>query len=382
MNRETEIELVARVLDMQRARTTSMAEHSINVPATDYTSDVHHAAELRRLFGEAPVLAALSVDLPEVGDRITLESGGVPLVVTRASDGQIRAYVNVCRHRGAPLADGPSSGARSFTCPFHGWVYDLSDGRLLGQPRSCDGFAEVDPESLSLRSVPVAEGRGLIVVRPMGDRPIDIDEWAAGLGPELGSLHFESLTRHCRESRGWECNWKLLLDTFLESYHVFTLHRESLSSFYLGIASPFDAFGQHNRLVIPQSSIISQAERPSDEWELLPHSVVQYLLAPNVIVSNLYGYVMTWRFVPQGPGSTTVEHTLYTYTPVESDLDQRHFDQRFEAARSVTSLEDFPMSERVHRSLCSGVLEHITLGRNEPAVIHFHQLLERSASSV
>jgi phenylpropionate dioxygenase-like ring-hydroxylating dioxygenase large terminal subunit len=377
MNRTTEIELVSRVLDMQRQRTTTLAEHAVTVPTSHYTSAEHAADEERRHFAPSPVLACFSADVPDVGDRIALESGGVPIVVVRVQGGGVRAYVNVCRHRGAPVADGRSLGTRSFTCPFHGWVYDLSDGRLLGQPRSCDGFAEVDPESLSLRPVPVAERHGLVVVRPQGDDPVDVDEWASGLGPEMAGLHYETLAWHRRESRDWQCNWKLLLDTFLESYHVFTLHRESLSSFYLGIASPFDAFGRHNRLVIPQSSILGQTDRPREEWELMPHAVVQYFLAPNVIVSNLYGYVMTWRFVPHGPDVTSVEHTLYTYTPTESDLDRRQLDQRFEAARTVTSDEDFPLSERVHRSLRSGALDTVTLGRNEPAVIHFHEVLGR-----
>ena len=117
---------------------------------------------------------------------------------------------------------------------------------------------------------------------------------------------------------------------------------------------------------MPQKSVLDQADRPRDEWELLPYAVLQYYLAPNVIVSNLYGYVLTWRFIADAVDRTTVELSMYTYEPVESESGRKHFDERFDAARSVTSDEDFPESERVYRNLASGVVDHTNVGRNEP----------------
>ena len=157
---------------------------------------------------------------------------------------------------------------------------------------------------------------------------------------------------------------------------MFALHRESLAPFYLGIASPFDGFGVHNRIVVPQSSILEQADRPRDEWELLPYAVLQYHLAPNVIVSNLYGYVLTWRFTGIAVDRTSVELAMYTYEPVDREELRKHYDARLDAARSVTSDEDFPESERVHRNLASGVVDHTNAGRNEPGIIHFHRMLD------
>jgi len=253
-------------------------------------------------------------------------------------------------------------------------VYDIDDGRLTAQPRSCDGFAAVDSQSLGLRPLPVAEAHGLVVVSPAGES-FDVDEWLSGLGPELASYGLGALLPYRRASQTWACNWKLLLDTFFESYHVFALHRVSLGALYLGIASPFDAFGPHNRLVVPQTSILDQAGQPREKWELFPHAVVQYFLAPNMIVSNLYGYVVTWRFVPLAPGRTLVENTLYTETPVVSDADREHFDARFAAGRAITGDEDYPASELIHRNLASGCVDHTVIGRNEVGVVHFHQTL-------
>ena len=120
------------------------------------------------MFRTQPVLACLSVDIGEPGDVVTFESGGIPIVVVRGIDGAAHAYVNACRHRGTNFAQGRGHVARTFNCPFHGWVYDIDDGHLVAQPRSCEGFDGIDPSTLGLRSLTVAERHGLVVVRPVG----------------------------------------------------------------------------------------------------------------------------------------------------------------------------------------------------------------------
>jgi phenylpropionate dioxygenase-like ring-hydroxylating dioxygenase large terminal subunit len=372
MDKATLQQLVARVFEMNDARTTDCAAHLLQIPAAHYVCEDHLSRERVALFRQRPIFACLSVDIAEPGDYTTVDAGGVPVVVVRAADGTVRAFVNVCRHRGASVAEDRGHAGRSFNCPFHGWVYDTDDGRLLGRPRSCDGFAEVDESCLGLRPLAAGEAHGIVVVHAGQEGTIDVDEWLCGLGPELEPLHYASLIPYHRERTRWRCNWKLLLDTFLESYHVPALHKVSLAPFYLGIASPFDAYGPHNRIVVPQRSILDQRDKPVNEWALLPYAVLQYHLAPNVILSNLYGYVMVWRFLPEAAGSTLVEHELYTYAPAASAADREHFDQRFRAAARVTGDEDFPASETVHRNLLSGCVDHTVAGRNEPGMVHFH----------
>jgi phenylpropionate dioxygenase-like ring-hydroxylating dioxygenase large terminal subunit len=373
MRQETQIDLVGRILDMHAQRTTSLAPDVWRVPAGDYVSSSRFELEQATLFRD-PVFACLSADIPEPGDHFSFESGGVPIVAVRGTDHRVRAYLNACRHRASPLVQEPGHVARSFSCPFHGWVYEIDDGRLTGRPRSCDGFVSVDDASMGLRPLPAAEAHGLVVVSPAGDR-FDVEQWLCGLGPELTSYRMGSVLPYRRASQRWACNWKLLLDTFFESYHVFALHRVSLGALYLGIASPFDAFGPHNRLVVPQTSILELADEPREKWDLMSHAVVQYFLAPNLILSNLYGYVVTWRFAPLGAGQTLVENALYTDGPVLTDAERAHYDSRFAAGRAITGEEDYPASESIHRNLSSGCVDHTVIGRNEPGVVHFHQTL-------
>ncbi|NUU23839.1 MAG: aromatic ring-hydroxylating dioxygenase subunit alpha [Streptomycetaceae bacterium] len=376
MDRRTERDLVGRVIDMAARRTTTLADTVLRIPADTYVSPDHFARERDRLFRERPVFACLSADVPNPGDHLALSSGGVPILVVRAPDGGIGAYVNACRHRGSPLVrGGPGNSGRALACPFHRWVYDTGDGRLLGQPRSCGGFDELLGESLGLLTLPVAERYGIVVVRPSGDEPVDIDTWLAGFAPQFAAHDYAALLPYTSATTTWACNWKLLLDTFFENYHVFALHRGSLGAFYLSGASPFDAYGPHNRFVVPRSSLLDQAERPREEWELGPHAVLQYFLAPGIIISNVADYVMTWRFTPDAADATTVEHALYTYRPADTDEDRKYFDERFDAAESVTVSEDFPESELIHRNLASGLIPHTHAGRNEPGIVHFHRTM-------
>jgi phenylpropionate dioxygenase-like ring-hydroxylating dioxygenase large terminal subunit len=381
MDRITQQHLVARVIELNDERTTDCAPHGLRIPAAHYVSEEHLGRERASLFRSRPVFACFSVDVPDPADYTTFDAGGVPVAVVRAQDGTVRAFVNVCRHRAASVVNGRGNTGRTFNCPFHGWVYDTDDGRLRGRPRSCDGFVEFGDDCLGLRELGAGERHGIVAVHPGSAEPVDVDAWLCGLGSELDSLHYASLIPYKREQTRWACNWKLLLDTFLESYHVPALHKISLAPFYLGIASPFDAYGPHNRIVVPQNSILDQRDRPASEWALLPYAVLQYFIAPNIIVSNLYGYVMVWRFVPEAAGVTVVEHELYTYAPAASPADREHFDQRFGAAARVTGDEDFPQSEIVHRNLLSGCTDHTIAGRNEPGMVHFHTMCAQAAAS-
>jgi phenylpropionate dioxygenase-like ring-hydroxylating dioxygenase large terminal subunit len=380
MRRETQHQLVAEVLELYSQRTTTLAKDVRRVPAEHYTSEDHWRHEREAWFLGQPSVAGLSGDLPGPGDYLTYEIGGVPIVVIRGPDGVARAYENVCRHRAAPVARGRGRSARVLTCAFHGWSYDAHDGRLLARPHSCDGFDSVESSGLGLHRLATTERHGLIIIDPRRRdalEEIDVDGWLAGLDDDFASIHHESYVPFRSRVDLWQCNWKLLLDTFFESYHVFTLHRESLAPDYLGIASLAAGFGPHNRLVVPMRSILSLARKARETWQLMPHAVVQYFLAPNVILSHYHEVLAMTRFTPISASATEVMQALFTFGPVTSEDERTGHDRRFEFAHAITSREDYPEAERVHRSLASGRVEQTLVGRNEAGVSLFHAAIER-----
>jgi phenylpropionate dioxygenase-like ring-hydroxylating dioxygenase large terminal subunit len=368
-------EVIARWLDMYRRGTTQLADDVVRVDTSVYRSTEWWEREQDALFRQGVIVACLTADVPAAGDYVTVESGGVPLIVSRDEDGAVHAFVNACRHRASTVVEGCGHRGRSFVCPFHNWTYAL-DGRLLAQPRSQDGFATLDRDDFGLRAVPAAEAHGLVLVRPGGGAAIDADGALHGLGPELGSFNLDRYRVYGRRARQWRCNWKLLLDTFMESYHVFALHGASVGPDYPGHVMIYDTYGPHMRIPVPRASILEFEQRPRDEWSLLPHATVQYHLAPNAMVNHTIDHVILWRFVSTAVDATTAEMTMYV--PIDdgrerSDVWQKEMDDWFELHDAVTRDEDYPESEHIQRVLASNRVSETVLGRNEGAVQHFHR---------
>jgi phenylpropionate dioxygenase-like ring-hydroxylating dioxygenase large terminal subunit len=185
--------------------------------------------------------------------------------------------------------------------------------------------------------------------------------------------------------REWRANWKLILDTFMESYHVFALHGASVGPDYPGHVMVFDAYGPHMRIPVPRASLLDLASRPRDEWDLLAHATVQYHLSPNAMVNHTIDHLILWRFVPTAVDATVAEMTMYVKSDEVSDDPawRKGMDDWFDLHDAVTRDEDYPESERIQRTLGSGRVPPLVLGRNEGAVQHFHRSIrDRVAGAV
>ena len=375
MDDATQAAIVAKFYDLAARDTTTLATRTRHVDPGFYTSDEQFERENDILFRRGVVFVATTADVAEPGQYLTTESGGVPLVVVRRADGEVAAYVNICRHRGLPVAAGCGTARHRFVCNFHHWAYAVDDGHLLAQPRSYGGFDAEPPDALGLRPVPVAEAHGLIAVRPVGDEPIDIDGELCGLGAPIGQFGLGDHHVHSRDTTEWNCNWKLLVDTFLESYHVFALHRASLGD-QPGHRMYFEAFGPHLRVPVPGPTLYEQTDVAPADRRLVGHATVQHHLSPNVMVNHVFDYLLMWRFVPLAPDRTRAELTRYWPEPVDDTVKAR-LDRRFSWQYRLTAEEDYPASERIHHALQSGQVERTVLGRNEAAVIAFHETIER-----
>lgn len=363
--------IVREILDHAGAGTTQMADAPLVVDASEYTSVEHHEREQRLLFRERPVVACLAGDLRAPGDLVAGESGGVPFVVLRHHDGSVRAYANICRHRGAPLVDdGAGHVDRSLRCRFHGWTYDLG-GVVTARPNAGDAF---DGATGCDTLVPLAacEHAGMVLVRPSGDAPIDVAAQFAGMSDELASFDFGSYHRVDQWVAEWSANWKLLLDTFLETYHVPTLHPTTVARHFLARPSVMQAFGPNVRFHSLMRSILELGDRPEAEWSLLPHGTVEYVLAPNTVCNYSVDHLALYQFQPLAVDRTRSVLTLYTAQPVHDDATAAHFRRTLALHERVSGGEDFVLQEQIHRALASGFQPQVTFGRNEPAAIAFH----------
>src|SRR5260221_8454450 len=125
MERREQIAESKRLLAHIKQRTTSLADDVYRHNVSDYTSPAQAALERERFFRQGAINVGLSCRLPNPGDSLTHDWTGVPILLVRQPDRSLRAFLNVCRHRGARIAEGASTATRSFSCPYHGWTYGL-----------------------------------------------------------------------------------------------------------------------------------------------------------------------------------------------------------------------------------------------------------------
>jgi phenylpropionate dioxygenase-like ring-hydroxylating dioxygenase large terminal subunit len=372
----TQIALMRRIFGFLDARTTQMGPASHVNPVTAYTSPARLERERALLLRRQPLLVGLSGDLREPGAFLVHDAGGIPILVVRAAGGQVRAFLALCRHRGAQVVTGHGVGDGRFVCPYHGWTYDES-GALVGQPCR-EGFADVDRATLGLRPLPVAERHGLIFARATDGPPIDVDAHLGGAEAELAPFGLEAYVPFASLQREYPINWKLVIDTFLEAYHVPRLHEGTLSPGILGTAAAWDAFGHGGRLIATHRSIETARSRPEDEWSLLEHAVILYLIFPNTMLIHQIDHVEVVQAYPTEAGAdrSTVTFALHTPTAPATERARHHFQTNFDLLVQVVEREDFAVTARMQRGFHADAEASVVYGRNEPGLAHYHRTLD------
>jgi phenylpropionate dioxygenase-like ring-hydroxylating dioxygenase large terminal subunit len=298
---------------------------------------------------------------------------GTPVLLTRARDGVVRAFVNICRHRQAPLADG-CGAARRLVCPYHSWAYDLQ-GTVTGVPGE-EGFAQARADGLKLTELPAAEEAGFLWVGLDPDADLDVAAHLGDLGPELASWDIGSWTPVGEKKLNTRIDWKLALDTFAENYHFATVHKDTFATVAMSNCTVFDSFGPHHRLVFPMLGIEESASVPEEEWVPLHKFVVIYALYPNVVLSVTPVNGEVFRVYPgDGPGHSITYHQ--NAAPIdaakEGELEGAH--AVFEYAHGTVRDEDYTLATRIQANLETGLLPELLFGRNEPGVQHRHDVL-------
>ena len=373
MRKERQIELLERVAASGSHFAGLFGERSMVNPASAYTDPDRFAREQRTLFREGPTLLGLSCELSEPGDFLATTVDGIPIVAIRQNDGGLRAMVNACRHRGSPLVSERTGNiGRSIVCGYHGWTY-APDGALLARPLSAGAFDDVTIDC-DLHRVGIAEEYGLVFIRAGSPDPIDVDEILAGAEDDLGSFGLDSYTHVETRSHVWNMNWKLILDTFTESYHIRWLHKESIAPAFNSDCVIYESFGRNCVSIGLRADVAEEFEKPKDEWSLLPYGTIQYFLVPNALVVHQLDHIELWRLEPLDVGHVRVHTSLFSPTPPTGSA-ARYWSKNLDLLLRVTGTEDFPTMERIFDTLRSGALPEVDYGRIEPPLVHLHSTI-------
>ena len=195
-----------------------------SMPKSYYIDPEVLAIERDRLFGREWICIGRGEELPSPGDFMTFQLCDEPLVAVRGDDGKIRILSNVCRHRGALLAEGRGNGQR-LVCPYHHWSYDL-EGRLAGAPRM-EPHKSFDKSSCRLPEFAGEEWQGFLFAN-LSKNPPPLAPRLAGLEGLVHNYHLEQQKLRYVADEVWHTNWKCLIENFMEGYHLSPLHRTTL----------------------------------------------------------------------------------------------------------------------------------------------------------
>ena len=371
MKRDVQLKLARALQNHAREGTTALAPEIFRNPVASYGDAARLKLERERLYLRMPLFLTMSCRLREPGDYVAEEIAGVPVLAVRGKDGVLRAFANICRHRGAPVATG-CGRTRVFSCPYHGWTYAL-DGKLAGIPDE-RSFTGIDKATHGLLQLPAAERHGMIFVR-LSPGAVDVDGFLAGLGEDFGSYGFDSYSFFASEILTPKINWKFGVDTFLESYHLPALHRATVAPLIRGNTGAFDAFGDHGRLTMLRYSASEWDGKPEGDWDVLANVLPIYRLMPNSIIVFQSDHLETWRVLPADVDRTLVEFSLYVPEPPATDKARNYWQKNYDLAIRTVQDEDFALGEKMQRGFMSGLQAEVVYGRNEPALIHFHQRL-------
>lgn len=376
------------------------------VPVTPYISEEYFARERAAIFRQMWLLAGRTQTLAEPGAYYVrqFEVLNTSLIIVRGTDDRVRAFYNVCRHRGTALAAGEGR-CKFFTCKFHGWVYDTTGKirHVADEPQ----FTNLDKSKLNLKEVHCEVWKGFVFVN-FADQPREtLREQLAETGEQLADFPFEDMVVAGHWGATLNANWKLFLDAFQEGYHVCTVHSATINEYYTGRKNPHcrpssvRLYKRNRSLTIPfnPECKFHPSEEYAVKWgealsqgatglgKLYPgvnpekddnFSFDINGIFPNFLLDTSNGFYFIHEFWPIDANTTRWQATMHFPRPANAG-------SLIGLSQSVSLLrdafrEDIGTSESSQAGMRSGALTELNFSDPEITCRHQFQVVERMLS--
>ncbi|MFC7307822.1 aromatic ring-hydroxylating dioxygenase subunit alpha [Streptomyces monticola] len=381
----TERDDVARSVVTAEADPTDMTEFAV-LPKEAYTSEEYLAAENRRLFSMSWMFATFVRHVAKPGDVVPANIQGVPIFIVRDETGKLRAFHNVCSHRGSQLVCQPEQDRKTIVCPYHAWTYKLS-GELSWTKHFAGVNATDLPDrqqnKLGLKEVAVAEWLDFVFVN-FSAMPESFSDNIAELQDRWSDYDLSVMTYHTSLRYEFEANWKLIVENFLESYHVPFIHKTlntyspfseryqiKLSDRLMGIGT-----GQYQPDSIHGMRLPSWPMRDKSEGTVKAEYFSVY---PTFLVGVMPDHLFAWVLEPVGAGRT-IEHLHFYFVGEEGAHAEEfapHRTQTLENWKQVND-EDWDIIQRMHAGMQSPAFPHPLLSRHMERNVNGFQTLIRT----
>jgi carnitine monooxygenase subunit len=356
-------------------------EAELSLPGWIYRDAEFFAVEMERVIRPAWQVVCHESDIAQPGDWRSLDWLGESVIVLRGADGDVRAFHNVCRHRGSRLVTGGGGCAKRLTCPYHAWTYAL-DGRLVGVPHRSD-YPGLDPASLGLLPVDLESWRGFLFVRLEGGGP-SVAEMMAPHEAEIAPYRFEAMRALGRVTlRPREVNWKNVADNYSDGLHIEVAHPGLTRLFGRGYS--IEA-GEHvdrmaGDLVERDSANLSERayQKILPETEHLPPHLrrrwLYFKLWPNVAFDVYPDQIDFMQFLPVSPSRTMIREISYALPDERREMRAARY-LNWRINRRVNA-EDTALIEGVQQGMASRYWTPGPLGESEVCLRSFARKLRR-----
>ena len=373
MERETEIGLIKELLGLREAKSHYLDDEIEFNSVDQYQSEAIFQRERDQMFARLPAVAAHVSELPNPGDFVKREIAGRSILVTRDAQGEVNAFLNICRHRGTQLVSDESGCKHRFTCPYHAWSY-ANTGELVSVPHMDTGFPDLDKAQYSLKSLQCEERFGFVWVIATPDVSFDFDAYYAPIAAEAEGLDLANMAIAYEEKKVHNSNWKILVEGGIESYHFKVAHRKTIGPYFEDNLSSYQMLGDHMRSVLMRSSMHVLRDQPTDHWRLRDHANIIYTFFPTTQLLVQKDHVVWINSRPVSAGQT--ELRLATLAP-KSRLAEAAYWEKNHQITSTTLNEDFVIGESIQNGFASGANDVITFGRFEGALPEFNRTIKR-----
>ncbi len=377
VSRQRLVEMARRVVEHHHSGQMPLAESITTLPARNYYDPQRWLQEFDLIFRRLPLVVALTAEMRDAHAYKALDVAGMPVLLTRATDGSVRAFVNMCSHRGSILVEEGLGTARRFTCPYHAWSYNPS-GDLVGLFKNAD-FGDLDMSCHGLTPLPVVERSGLIWVILSPQSTFDMEPFIGELADLVHHLRLSEMHHYGTHILSGP-NWKVAFDGYVDFYHLPILHKNTFGP-DMSPDAIFHPIGAHQRIMGPRASWSRLAEKPEEEWETDDLTGGVWSIFPHGSIAGFdiggERFYQVARLFPGASPGESVTHLDFVSLAEPSDEYRRLAEKQIDFLIDVVRDEDYAAGKRIQHALRTGVKQELMFGRNEGGAQHVHRWIDK-----
>ena len=370
------IGLAKRLLAHNLNGTTDQADGIMVKPVADYTDNEIISSEVNKIFYDHPVPIALSAEFKENNSYKAAKVIDTPLLITRGEDGVVRTFINICKHRGAPVCPEGTGKKSKFNCTYHGWMYN-NTGNLVNIFKS-DTFGDIDKSKIKLTELFCEERSGFIWACLNPDIKYDLNQWMNGFDAELDDIDLENwhLFKSIKINGPM---WKICWDGYTDGYHHHMVHPETVGKNTIVNLIAHDTYGPHQRFAFGLKNIDELSDIDEKDWEPENHLRLIHSVFPNSSISAIQNEHCLVSIIFPSPDlqeTVTTQYILCLKEPKTKE-EIKKAEEFAELSRAAIIDEDYPINFKIQESIHSKANTEFLFGKNEPIQQHYHNWIEK-----